>query len=68
MGTADLAMEHPLIMTAQGLRDWVVVASIGGDITARSAAARLSVIDKAVRAGVDPPDVREWDADQVEAR
>jgi hypothetical protein len=49
------------------LRDWVLVARIGGEITARSAAARLSVIEKAERDGIEPPDVRTWAEDQVSA-
>jgi hypothetical protein len=51
----------------QAQRDWIVVARIGGDITPRSAAARLSAVDKAEQRGEPCPDIRHWPADAVAA-
>lgn len=45
--------------TYEGMRQWVVLARLGEEITAAEAARRLSVISKAEQHGdPEPPDVR----------
>jgi hypothetical protein len=45
-------------MNAKGMRQWITLALMGGEITAQDAAARLSRVDKAEIAGEPIPDIR----------
>lgn len=45
-------------MNAKAMRQWIVLARLGGEITAQEAARRLSIVDKAEREGGPIPDIR----------
>jgi hypothetical protein len=49
----------------EGLRQWVALSRMAGEITPISAAARTAAVDEAERAKAEPPDVRLWAPGQL---